>query len=291
MGCKETSTINEGTINKKGQINKKIIITDKNPDKNTEEIINIASPIESSPIIIQSNIDSPENLESKKVNTKKAAKTNNKFEIIHKEKVTSTMPESNQHIDELKLPKPFILNAVEQTAGKGQGNRQWKSSIIGNVYTTTCIPEYLIPEKLKNIPIFNKIVSLSIINELNKYEKGCFFVKQPNDILCKDGHKMGGILIKPYNGFYTIGFGVNLVGKPEDDQMREGGKKPCFLGEHIRDKNNIPKALDFSIDVSNSILNYLEQDKSEDEINKEYFSNELIANAIVGNAMKNLIKI
>ena len=199
---------------------------------------------------IEGEEDIIENKNVTQLKGKKKTTTNNVFEIIHKEKVTSTMPESNKHIDELNIKKPFILNAVEQTAGKGQGNRQWKSSIIGNVYTTTCIPEYMIPEQFKNIQIFNKIVSLSIIKELNKFEKGNFFVKQPNDILCKDGCKMGGILIKPYNHFYTIGFGVNLVGKPEDDQMREGGKKPCFLGEHIQDKSKIPTALDFSINVS-----------------------------------------
>ena len=239
-------------------------------------------------------INKEDNIENQNVLQLKAKKKkikNNVFEIIHKEKVTSTMPESNKHIDELNIQKPFILNAVEQTAGKGKGNRQWKSSIIGNVYTTTCIPEHMIPEQLKNIQIFNKIVSLSIIKELNKCEKGNFFVKQPNDILCKDGCKMGGILIKPYNGYYTIGFGVNLVGKPEDDQMREGGKKPCFLGEHIKDKNNIPNALDFSIEVSNDILSYMNPNITEEDINKEYFSNELISNAIVGNAMKSLIKI
>ena len=236
-------------------------------------------------------IISTEENKNVKLRSQNPTNTKNEFEIIHKEKVTSTMPESNNYIDQLNLPKPFILNAREQTAGKGQGNRQWKSSIIGNVYTTTCIPEHLIPEQLRNIQIFNKIVSLSIINELNKYEKGCFFVKQPNDILCKDGCKMGGILIKPYNHFYTIGFGVNLVGKPEDDQMREGGKKPCFLGEHIQDKSKIPTALDFSINVSYTILSYLEQNKSEEDINKDYFSHELIGNVIVGAAIKNLIKI
>ena len=146
-------------------------------------------------------IISTEENKNVKLRSQNPTNTKNEFEIIYKEKVTSTMPESNNYIDQLNLPKPFILNAREQTAGKGQGNRQWKSSIIGNVYTTTCIPEHLIPEKLRNIQIFNKIVSLSIINELNKYEKGCFFVKQPNDILCKDGCKMGGILIKPYNHF------------------------------------------------------------------------------------------
>ena len=32
---------------------------------------------------------------------------------------------------------------------------------------------------------------------------------------------MGGIVVRPDNGFYTIGFGVNLVGKPEDDQKNK----------------------------------------------------------------------
>ena len=108
------------------------------------------------------------------------------------------MPESNKHIDELNIKKPFILNAVEQTAGKGQGNRQWKSSIIGNVYTTTCIPEYMIPEQFKNIQIFNKIVSLSIINELNKYAKGGYLLNQDM------GNDLNNMIINSIKGKLAI---------------------------------------------------------------------------------------
>jgi biotin-(acetyl-CoA carboxylase) ligase len=215
-------------------------------------------------------------------------KTSDIYEIIHKESVTSTMPESNNYIDKMDIKKPFILNADQQTQGKGTGNRKWNSSIIGNVYTTTCIPDNMIPENLKDIKVLNKIISLSIIDALNDIKPNEFFVKQPNDILCKDGCKMGGILIKPYNNFYTIGFGVNLVGKPEDDQIREGGKKACFLANHLDDNTKIPSALDFSKNVSYKILDYLQL--TIDEIQKKYFSHELTGNILIGGVIKNFIK-
>ena len=269
MGCSESKTIE--TKKQSKDINKK-----------ENEIIK-------DEIVFENNIN--ENLEETEKKVLKGGKnilSNKKdiFEVIHKESVTSTMPESNDYIDKMDVKKPFIFNADEQTQGKGTGNRKWNSSIKGNVYTTTCIPEDIIPEKLKDLQIFNKIVSLSIVNKLNDIEKNSFFVKQPNDILCKDGCKMGGILIKPYNGFYTIGFGVNLVGKPEEDQMREGGKKPCFLAFHTQ--KNVPRALDFSIDVSYKILEYL--NFTFEEIQKEYFSHELTSNILIGGVIKNFIK-
>ena len=269
MGCSESKTIETKNESKDNNKKENEIIKDE--------------------IIFENNIN--ENLEETEKKVLKGGKnilSNKKeiFEVIHKESVTSTMPESNDYIDKMDVKKPFILNADEQTQGKGTGNRKWNSSIKGNVYTTTCIPEHMIPEKLKDLQIFNKIVSLSIVNKLNDIEKNSFFVKQPNDILCKDGCKMGGILIKPYNGFYTIGFGVNLVGKSEEEQMREGGKKPCFLAFHT--ENNIPSALDFSVDVSYQILEHLKL--SFEEIQKEYFSHELTSNILIGGVIKNFIK-
>ena len=42
---------------------------------------------------------------------------------------------------------------------------------------------------------------------------------------------MGGIVVRPDNGFYTIGFGVNLVGKPEDDQKN---KKLIYWNQKLK---------------------------------------------------------
>ena len=62
-----------------------------------------------------------------------------KFEVIHEGIIESTIPLSNQMIDEGKQEN-FLLNCDEQTHGRGSGNRKWASQ-RGNALTTLNIKE------------------------------------------------------------------------------------------------------------------------------------------------------
>ena len=72
-------------------------------------------------------------------------------------------------------------------------------------------------------------------------------------------------MIVKYKDYLMIGFGINLVGAPEAEELRKGGLQACYFGKH---SSNIPKALDLSLDVSNAILNNLKLTK--DDILKLY---------------------
>ena len=119
------------------------------------------------------------------------------LEVIHVNIIESTMPASRKYIDEgNKLP--FLYNADIQTHGKGKGARNWAGTIQGNLYTSTCIPTNMIKNELNNNDTLVKITALSIYEQIVKYAKNEFYLKYPNDIICKDKKKLGGILVEDY---------------------------------------------------------------------------------------------
>ena len=142
------------------------------------------------------------------------------FEIIHEGVIESTIPFSNKMIDDGKKEN-FLLNCDEQTKGRGSGNRKWYSP-RGNALTTLNIKEVDLPKDTINLSPF--LIGISICENLNKLSKDKFSIKWPNDILCKDGYKVCGILVDKYKDFYQLSFGINLVKSPDSSEIRKGGR-------------------------------------------------------------------
>ena len=192
------------------------------------------------------------------------------LEVIHVEKIGSTMPASREYIDQgNKLP--FIYNTEIQTDGKGKGDRKWAGMIKGNLYTSSCIPVKMIKNELNSNEILVKITAISIIQILRKYSKDQFFLKHPNDIICKDVKKLGGIIVELYKDFYIIGFGINIVDKPEEDKLRKSGLSACYIKEHLPFLDERLNALELSIDVTKQIIYNLKFISSEiDNLFEQY---------------------
>ena len=187
------------------------------------------------------------------------------LEVIHVDEIDSTMPASREYIDEgNKLP--FIYNTIIQTQGKGKGARKWSGSIAGNIYTSSSIPINMIKNEINSNDIIVKITAISIIEQLKKFSYNQFFLKYPNDIICVDKCKMGGIIAEYYKDFCIIGFGINIVDKPEKSDIRKEGLSPCFVNEHLKNKLKKPQALDLSIEITKQIIYNLR--KFLDEINQ-----------------------
>ena len=184
------------------------------------------------------------------------------LEIIHVDTIDSTMPASREYIDQgNKLP--FIYNTVIQTQGKGKGARKWAGSISGNIYTSSSIPINMIKNEINANDIIVKITAISIIQQLRRYSKD-FYLKYPNDIICVDRRKIGGIIAEYYKDFCIIGFGINIVDKPEQSEIRKEGLSPCFVNEHLQNKTG-PTALDLSIEITKQIICNLTKSKDEVE--------------------------
>ena len=177
------------------------------------------------------------------------------FEIIHVGIIESTIPLSEKMIDEGKKEN-FLLNADEQTAGRGSGNRKWVSQ-KGNALTTLNIHEKYLLKSIENLKLSPFIIAVSICENLNKISKDKFCIKWPNDILCKDKFKVCGILVDKYKEFYQLSFGINLIQSPDSSEIREGGRTACNLSKH---SDNIPNPLDFSKllceDICKKLISY-----------------------------------
>ena len=157
----------------------------------------------------------------------------------------------------------------------GKGARKWAGSIAGNVYTSSCIPINMIKNELNENSIIVKITAISIIQQLRQYAPNEFFLKYPNDILCRDKKKLGGIIAETYKDFCIIGFGINIVEKPEQDQIRKEGLLPCCVKEHLASGIEPPTALDFSIEVTKQIIYNLNMTKNGiDELFEKYIKKD-----------------
>ncbi len=186
------------------------------------------------------------------------------LDIIHINTIDSTMPASRQFID-LGYKNPFIYNTIIQTNGQGKGKRKWAGGIIGNLYTSTGIPKNMIKNEIDSKDSIVKITAISIIQELLKINRNDFFLKYPNDILCIENKKMGGILVEPYKDFYIIGFGINVKEKPDMSQIRKEGLPPCCIKDHLPKNIKLPNPLDLSIEITKRLIFNI--NLTEDKIN------------------------
>ena len=124
----------------------------------------------------------------------------------------------------------------------------------------------MIKNEFSDKKIIIQITAISIIQQLNKYAKKEFYLKHPNDILCKDKCKLGGILVEDFNDFFIIGFGINIVNKPEENKIRQGGLSPCFVKHYLPEEVEEINPLDLSIEVTKIILYNLQL--SQQQINQ-----------------------
>ena len=175
------------------------------------------------------------------------------LEVIHVKSTESTMPASREYIDQGNQ-LPFIYNTVIQTKGVGKGNRKWAGMIEGNLYTSSCIPNKMIKYEISSKEDLVKITAISIIQILRKFTTNQFFLKYPNDIICKDKRKLGGIIAESYKDFWIIGFGINIIDKPDEDQIRKEGLKACYIKEHLPNLDEKLEALELSISVTKQII-------------------------------------
>jgi BirA family transcriptional regulator, biotin operon repressor / biotin---[acetyl-CoA-carboxylase] ligase len=102
--------------------------------------------------------------------------------------------------------------AFEQTAGKGQFNKQWLTAKGENIILSLVLDtkKLLISQQF----ILNMAAALSAMELFNKYTTEKVKIKWPNDIYCND-RKAAGILIeniirgKKWQ-FAILGFGLNI---------------------------------------------------------------------------------
>ena len=116
--------------------------------------------------------------------------------------------------------------ALQQTGGKGRGDRVWESP-PGGLYLSIISPSHSLLPLIAGISVIQTLVGLD--NRLR--------LKWPNDI-CVHGKKVAGILGETSHGaagpeWAVLGIGVNVhAGPPAHAQMRQPAS---FLAEQCED--------------------------------------------------------
>ena len=114
-----------------------------------------------------------------------------------------------------KLPsEKSKFNAVftyNQTAGKGQFNRQWKSQPYKNIALSLLVPVF--DNVMFNPTLFNMCLSLAARDALQRYTKVALHIKWPNDIYAGN-MKIAGFLMSIVSinneKHFQMGLGINV---------------------------------------------------------------------------------
>lgn len=113
--------------------------------------------------------------------------------IIELESTLSTNLYAEQLLASKKVEEGTVILALEQTAGKGQGENTWESEPGKNLtFSLVLFPEFLSPERQF---LLNKAITLGILDCIRPFaisQKAS--IKWPNDIYMGN-RKIGGLLI------------------------------------------------------------------------------------------------
>ncbi len=155
------------------------------------------------------------NLISFKINNSLPAAFTNKiigYPLVKLNLVDSTNNYAMQQIRNGTAIHGTAYFAHEQTAGKGQRNKQWLSAKDQNIILSVLIETNML--LLSQQFYLNVVSALAAFYLFNNYSTNNFKIKWPNDIYWQD-RKTGGILIENIISgnkwkYAVIGFGLNI---------------------------------------------------------------------------------
>lgn len=145
----------------------------------------------------------------------------------------------------LGQPEGAVVQAYEQTGGRGRHGRSWVSE-KGNLYLSVLLRPSCHVQKAGQISI---LLSLALAETILPHlvDSKALVLKWPNDILLA-GKKCAGILIETELSeggsldFAVLGLGVNIIAAPEEGAcLNEHAKAPVdlmkFRGEFLKNLN------------------------------------------------------
>ncbi|MFY0690954.1 MAG: biotin--[acetyl-CoA-carboxylase] ligase [Paracoccaceae bacterium] len=153
------------------------------------------------------------------------------YDLIHLEKVDSTMAEARRRAADLTGPTWIVADM--QTAAHGRRGRAWANP-KGNFAGTLVLR----PSASAEVVALRSFVAALALHEafvsLTGRSSG-FALKWPNDVLLNGG-KLAGILLESQGqggqvDLLSIGIGVNLVAAPDAEGLEQGAVAPTALSQ------------------------------------------------------------
>jgi len=154
----------------------------------------------------------------------------------------STNAEAMRLIEERKAVEGLVLQAEEQTEGKGAGQNRWESAPDKNLTFSLIVqPRFIHPSQQF---VLTEMISLALFDALEKrLGNDKLRIKWPND-LWYDRNKLAGILIQnrikgACLDFSVIGVGLNVNQK----EFRSDAPNPASLAYFSGKEEKLPDLL------------------------------------------------
>jgi BirA family biotin operon repressor/biotin-[acetyl-CoA-carboxylase] ligase len=138
--------------------------------------------------------------------------------MIVLEEVDSTNNEARRRVAAGTMPRPTLIRAERQTAGRGRGANLWWSDSGSLTFSLVFPPSHygLRSHQFPRVAIAAAVGVIEAVEQLGVVPPGVLGIRWPNDLESIDGKKLGGILpeaIRDPNGadFLVVGIGLNIA--------------------------------------------------------------------------------
>jgi BirA family biotin operon repressor/biotin-[acetyl-CoA-carboxylase] ligase len=140
------------------------------------------------------------------------------WETVALEEVDSTSSEARRRVASRALPRPTLIRAERQNAGRGRGANLWWSDSGSLTFSLVFPPRHygLQNRQLPRVAIAAAVGVIEAVEQLGVVPPGTLGIRWPNDLESIDGKKLGGILpeaIRDPDGadFLVVGIGLNIA--------------------------------------------------------------------------------
>ena len=116
---------------------------------------------------------------------------------------------------------PFVVLCEQQTAGRGRYGRSWQSAFGAGLYLSALFPL----ADFQDVGGLSLAVGVMVARFVTKLGLD-ICLKWPNDLLDKQGKKLGGILIEIQDGYVIAGIGINYAAQ---DVQALGSSSLCAM--------------------------------------------------------------
>jgi len=200
-----------------------------------------------------------------------------KFDLQYFESLPSTNLKAGRDIQEGTAHHGMVIQAGDQTQGKGNGTNQWESKKGKNLTFSLIIePHFLQPAEQF---ILTQVISMALYETIRKIlQPESLFIKWPND-LYYNKKKIAGVLIQNYVKGQQINFAIIGVGLNVNQQtFLSDAPNPASLIHFTKKEMNISSLLDEILNAFERNYGTLHDQQKRIELHQKYLEHLYLRN-------------
>ncbi len=200
-----------------------------------------------------------------------------KFDLQYFESLPSTNLKAVRGIQDGTTHHGMVIQAGDQTQGKGNGTNQWESEKGENLtFSLVVEPHFLQPAEQF---ILTQVISMALYESISKtLPSENLFIKWPND-LYYNKKKIAGVLIQNYVKGQQINFAIIGVGLNVNQKIfLSDAPNPASLIHFTENEMDIPSLLDEILKAFERHYDALEDPQKRFELHQKYLDHLYLRN-------------